>query len=258
MKKQFILTFIFLVLISFCGFSQATFTIDATAGCAPLCPSFSDQTPNATSWLWDFGDASANSTVQNPTHCYVNAGTYTITLTATTSSGTSTATGSINVYANPVAAFTSANVPTNTVNFTDQSVGAVAWGWDFGDATTGSNLQNPSHTYATAGTYMVGLVVLSANGCSDSASTPIIASVIDFENSAANWNIYPNPSSGQVSIHFEGVIQNPEMLRVENMLGQVILQKEIAADTTIDLFTEAPGFYFVRVGNSPAKKLVVK
>jgi hypothetical protein len=82
--------------------------------------------------------------------------------------------------------------------------------------------------------------------------------VIDFETNAANWNISPNPSNGQVSIHFEGMLRDPEMLRIENMFGQVIVEKVISADTTIDLFTEAAGIYFVRVGNSPAKKLLVR
>ncbi len=33
-----------------------------------------------TSWLWDFGDATAPVTEQNPTHAYVVAGTYPVTL----------------------------------------------------------------------------------------------------------------------------------------------------------------------------------
>lgn len=257
MKKQFILAFIFLTVISINGFSQASFTMTASSGCAPLCTDFIDQTPNATGWLWDFGDAST-STVQNPAHCYSNPGTYTVTLTATTSSGTSTATGTVTVYPNPVAAFSSTNVPTNTVNFTDQTPGATNWYWDFGDASPGSTQQNPSHTYASAGAYTVSLVVANAYGCMDSTTGSIIANVIDFENSAASWSIYPNPSNGQILIHFEGIIQNPETLRIENMLGEVILEKQISSDTTIDLFAEAAGFYFVRVGNSPAKKLLVR
>ena len=35
-----------------------------------------------TSWFWDFGDGET-STVKNPTHKYVEAGSYTVTLTVT-------------------------------------------------------------------------------------------------------------------------------------------------------------------------------
>jgi len=56
---------------------------------------------------------------------------------------------------------TSGTVPL-TVNFTDLSSGPpTAWSWDFGDPASGvlntSTLQNPSHTYSSAGTYTVAL-----------------------------------------------------------------------------------------------------
>ena len=44
------------------------------------------------------------------------------------------------------------------MQFTDTSNFAAAWSWNFGDATT-SNLQNPTHTYTTSGTYTVTLTV---------------------------------------------------------------------------------------------------
>jgi len=45
-----------------------------------------------------------------------------------------------------------------TVAFTDNSAGApTSWSWDFGDGSALDNTQNPSHTYATAGTYDVTL-----------------------------------------------------------------------------------------------------
>ena len=43
-----------------------------------------------------------------------------------------------------------------TVTFTDLTVGATQWLWDFGDGTT-SSLQNPTKTYKYAGSYSVTL-----------------------------------------------------------------------------------------------------
>lgn len=40
---------------------------------------FTDQSTNATSWFWDFGDGNT-STDQNPVHTYANAGSYTVSL----------------------------------------------------------------------------------------------------------------------------------------------------------------------------------
>jgi PKD repeat protein len=51
-----------------------------------------------------------------------------------------------------------------TVTFTDTSTGQITtWGWSFGD-NTGSSVQHPQHTYASAGTYAVTLTINSPGG----------------------------------------------------------------------------------------------
>ncbi|MEN6410289.1 MAG: S8 family serine peptidase [Anaerolineaceae bacterium] len=54
-----------------------------------------------------------------------------------------------------------------TATFTDTSTDSdgtiVSWGWDFGDGGS-STAQNPTHTYAAAGTYTVGLTVTDNDG----------------------------------------------------------------------------------------------
>ncbi|MFH0813075.1 MAG: PKD domain-containing protein [Pseudomonadota bacterium] len=57
----------------------------------------------------------------------------------------------------------SGNAPL-TVSFTDQSIGdPTSWLWNFGDSQT-STEQNPTHIYASAGTYTVSLTVSNASG----------------------------------------------------------------------------------------------
>jgi PKD repeat protein len=77
------------------------------------------------------------------------------------------------------------------VNFTDQSIGATSWSWDFGDTRT-STLRNPSHLYTAPGTYTVSLTVTNSYG-SDSeiktdyiTVTPIIPPVANFSASSTN------------------------------------------------------------------------
>jgi PKD repeat protein len=48
-----------------------------------------------------------------------------------------------------------------TVTFTDLTVGATSWVWNFGDGTT-STLQNPTKSYRYAGTYTVTLAAENA------------------------------------------------------------------------------------------------
>jgi len=64
--------------------------------------SFTDtSTGGPTSWSWNFGDtasgANNTSTMQNPTHTYTAAGTYTVVLRVSNSSGSSLATGTVTV-----------------------------------------------------------------------------------------------------------------------------------------------------------------
>lgn len=49
------------------------------------------------------------------------------------------------------------------VQFTDASQGATSWSWNFGDGGA-STVQNPNHTYSTAGVYNVTLTVTNASG----------------------------------------------------------------------------------------------
>ncbi|MCL7958452.1 MAG: S8 family serine peptidase [marine benthic group bacterium] len=58
----------------------------------------------------------------------------------------------------------------------DPAGGLVAWSWDFGDGN-GSNEQNPSHTFASAGTRTVTLQVTDGDGLTDDVAHDV--TVID-------------------------------------------------------------------------------
>ena len=73
---------------------------------------------------------------------------------------------------NPIASFsidTSRGCDSLQVQFTDESNNVVnSWYWEFGDGDT-SHVQNPTHTYDSAGTFKV---VLSVNGATPENPTP--------------------------------------------------------------------------------------
>ena len=134
-------------------------------------------TGNPTAWSWDFGDGST-STLQNPSHTYSTNGTYSVTLSISSALcsdsisqtiivGTITPTCAAAFYYAP----DSSNQ--NLIDFFDISTGnPTSWAWDFGDGST-STLQNPTHTYASNGSYTVTLSIASAN-CGDSISQVVI------------------------------------------------------------------------------------
>ncbi|HXI33126.1 MAG TPA: PKD domain-containing protein [Gemmatimonadales bacterium] len=150
-----------------------------TKSCTNLACSFtstsSDPDGSITAYSWTFGDG-GTSTVQNPSHTYGAAGTYTVTLRVTDNQGaTNTTSQSVTVTAPnqpPVAAFSS-SCSGDTCTFTNTSSdpdGSIASSsWTFGDGQT-SNAASPSHTYTTSGTYTVQLTVTDNQGATNSVS----------------------------------------------------------------------------------------
>jgi PKD repeat protein len=127
--------------------------------------------------LWDFGDGTT-STLQNPKHLYSAAGIYTVSLTIFNSLNCQDDTvGQVLVKPGPTAMFTqTGSCMMSTTQFTDQSTTATgfinAWLWDFSDGAT-STLQNPTHVFATGGTYTVTLTVTNSQGCSSHITMPV-------------------------------------------------------------------------------------
>ncbi len=161
----------------------ANFTATPNLGTVPLTVSFTDTSTNSpTSWSWDFGDASG-STVENPSHTYSAAGSYTVALTSTNVTGTNTCMKSNYLTAgNPPAADfsgtpTSGAIPL-AVNFTDASTNSpTAWSWTFGDGES-SNLPSPSHTYTAVGTYTVALTATNNFGGTTCTKTALITTAV--------------------------------------------------------------------------------
>lgn len=124
-------------------------------------------------WDWSFGD-NTYSQSQNPTHTYPSSGSYTVWLVVTTGGGCKdTIIDTIDVGLPVSAAFNyQAGCSGNATQFTDNSSGGISnWNWNFGDGNT-STVQNPSHTYASAGNYTVTLIV-SSPGCADTTTQTI-------------------------------------------------------------------------------------
>ncbi|MFM7668612.1 MAG: PKD domain-containing protein, partial [Bacteroidota bacterium] len=79
----------------------------------------------------------------------------------------------------PTASFTSPNAlcQGSTVTFTDFSTNSpTTWAWNFGDGNT-STQQNPTHTYAAAGSYTVSLTVSNSAGTNSTTQNIVVNAV---------------------------------------------------------------------------------
>lgn len=134
---------------------------------------------NIVSWDWDFGDGSAPGSGAGPSHTYTNSGTYTVTLIVSSNFGCKdTVAQAVTVYPEATAGFSAPGVcvgsPTSFTDLSTVPVGTInSWSWNFGDFSPVSNTQNPLHTYAVAGTFVVTLSVTSTNGCAAVISQPV-------------------------------------------------------------------------------------
>jgi gliding motility-associated-like protein len=149
---------------------------DSSLSCPPKTVQFTNLSvpgsAGTTSYLWDFGDGNTSTQI-NPSHTYNSSGNYAVSLIVTNSSGCTkslTKPNYIQIIAKPVANFTGNNINSCaipvTASFTNTSTNGSTYAWDFGDGGS-STATNPSHTYSTAGSYTVKLIVTNAAGCKD-------------------------------------------------------------------------------------------
>ncbi len=151
-------------------------TANVTSGCAPLTVQFTDQSSaNTTAWSWTFpGGTPATSTMENPMVTYSTAGTYDVMLTVTNSTGTDMLTLSNYITVNDVPSVGFGSMVNGTmVSFNNTSNNATSYSWDFGDGNS-STAANPTHTYATDGTYDVTLTATNPCGSVTSMETVVI------------------------------------------------------------------------------------
>jgi len=162
----------------------AAFSANPLTGEAPLTVAFTDESVgDIVSYEWDINqDGIADSSEQNPTFTFEQAGSYTVTLKVIGTGGEdsiSTQITATDTIAVPIAAFTpdiSAGVAPLTVNFSNTSQGDdLTYAWDFGDSVGTSTEQNPAYQFNNPGTYTVTLTATNSAG-SNSISADIVVS----------------------------------------------------------------------------------
>jgi gliding motility-associated-like protein len=146
---------------------------NATFPCGPSTSSVNASSTNTNvTYAWTgtgivSGASSASPEINSP-------GTFSVTITDNIT-GCSTNTTLVVGLATINASFTPSSnvgeVPA-VISFSNQSIGADAYSWSFGDGGTSTDI-NPNYTYNTQGSYTV-ILTASAGLCSDTATTIII------------------------------------------------------------------------------------
>ena len=190
---------------------DSTYFFDATVtGGSPL-----------TGWKWDFDTASISndtSNLQNPVYLYPGYGSYVVSLIVNNAYGCAdTATDMVTIYKPPQADFEAEETcMTYNTYFTDltqaDSSSIASWNWEF-DTTylappfhndDTSSLQNPVYIYDTSGTYVVRLITVDSNSCSDTIEKPVTIYPIP----TANFNLIDRYEGQQGHVYLENLSSN--------------------------------------------------
>ena len=159
---------------------------------------------------WDFGDGNTDDSGPVVSHTYSQPGTYQVTYTVRADGTTDSITRTVQVEANSTsleAGFV-ASVPDSldqqTLFFDNITIGdANTFLWEFGDGTTSTSVE-PTHTYASPGTYSVTITATAVDGSTDFATHNVVvrANVPELE---AGWTASASASPNQQTLNFRSI-----------------------------------------------------
>jgi PKD repeat protein len=225
---------------------------------------------------WSFGDGTT-STMVSPNHTFTTNGVFEVVLTIADSSVLNGGScfdyfvDTINVsgVSSPLQCHSGfvmyPDTSVNNVTIVNSSTGnSLTYLWDFGDGNT-SALQNPSHTYSTTGSFYLCLTIDDGNGCTDMycdsigkngvvfnkaggftinvISAPITTGIDNNVDLNTEIEIYPNPTSNQLTIDTELKLRETTII---DITGKIIMRSKVNTNT-INVAGLSDGIYFIKL-----------
>lgn len=197
---------------------------------------------NRLKYSWDFGDGSG-STIAAPWHIYQTTGSHTVSLQVTDAFGCTDSMKRVDyitihqVAANFSMSDSVGSCPPLIVDFKNLTNSGVRYEWDFGDETS-SQLINPSHFYATPGTYTVKLRAFTYGNCESTIEKKIIVN-----GPIGNFTYDPLSFCSPDTVHFKATTQNRDMIVWDFNDGNTLT----TADSVVWHVYDKPGKYRPRI-----------
>jgi hypothetical protein len=130
------------------------------------------------------------------------------------------------------------------VSFTNQSVHAESYLWDFGDGTT-SEVMHPQHEYAQKGTYTVTLIAISPCGQVKSTGSVVVL-IGNVEANVKDWSVFPNPVFHTLELtNLSGL--TPGKFSVFDLKGNKIINGNLDGKNTLDVSFLPSGVYVLNL-----------
>jgi PKD repeat protein len=191
------------------------------------------------SWNWKFTDLDdisvfSPSNLPNPQAIFLTPGTYKATLTVKGARGCSASLSKeIEVKASLNSRFDVSNVAgvaPLTIKFTNQTIGATSFKWDFGEGQI-STAESPTFTFNTPGVYNVNFQAMNNDGCGTISTRRITVDEQPTANEKfliSKLKVFPNPFEAKLNIQLpDNVNFMPYELILCDLFGKVIYQTYI-------------------------------
>jgi PKD repeat protein len=215
---------------------------------------------------WYFGDG-MTSTASNPTHTYVQPGTYLACLVILSTNNCIDSICKV-VTVPPTNPNCTANFTYNvnlcSATFTNTSTGnATNAIWSFGNNTFNTqNTATVTGNYTANGVYNVCLVIFdSASNCADSVCKSVVIfncpTGINNINSLTQVSIAPNPTKADITLNMPS--QQQVIINVYSQIGELLYntnsnQKRI----TLPMINFASGIYMLSITNTNGERIIRK
>lgn len=111
---------------------------------------------------------------------------------------------------------------------------------------------------AVSGSYAV---IVSNGACTETSScfTVIKTGIEDVQGTAASFNVFPNPSEGELRIQYSGNINPNETIFIYDMNGKLVFQSPLrSSNEVINLYHLENGLYLMRYEGSITKVIINK
>jgi gliding motility-associated-like protein len=187
----------------------ADFTSDITTACADPGIQFINQSTNATEYLWQFSDGTS-STDKDPKHTFSGVGPISVTLTAINNGCKATIIKTNYATILPsVSKFDYAPDCNNPLQytFTDRSIQATTWNWNFGDGSTFNGQSPPAHIFPASGSYNVSLITTNGS-CSYT-----LTRTITIADNTPNFSVSPPEGCKPFNTMLIAAAPNPGLIK---------------------------------------------
>jgi gliding motility-associated-like protein len=221
--------------------SAPDFTVDKTILCDSERVQFSGTASGpVTNWYWNIGGRNFNSK-QNIGYYFSDTGYHTVTLTVNNGGCLDSMVKPNLIYVNPpFASYTTKFNCNNTslITFVDRSIGAEKWLWNFGDSTTSTEQNPPTHNYTNSGKYVVSLTTANK----DSSCTNTYKATIYVLNTKPDFTFIP--ADGQLcrKENIQIGVSDPDY--VLDYLWSLGDGRTLFSDTSINVSYSKTGTYY--------------